>query len=90
MVRSIDTTRGPITASELRDQLIAQAGEDDEFRGRLLADPKATLREEYGLDLPENLNLHVHEEDLTTAHLVLPRSKKLTEAELQAASGAYY
>ena len=90
MVRSIDTTRGPITASELRDQLIAEAGEDDEFRGRLLADPKATLREEYGLDLPENLNLHVHEENLTTAHLVLPRSKKLTEAELQAASGAYY
>ena len=90
MVRSIDTTRGAMTASELRDQLIAQAGEDDEFRGRLLADPKATLREDYGLDLPENLNLHVHEEDLTTAHIVLPRSKKLTEAELQAASGAYY
>ena len=90
MVRSIDTTRGTMTASELRDQLIAQAGEDDDFRGRLLADPKATLREDYGLDLPENLNLHVHEEDLTTAHIVLPRSKKLTEAELQAASGAYY
>lgn len=90
MARSIDTTRGAMTASELRDRLIAQAGEDDEFRARLLADPKATLREDYGLDLPESLNLHVHEDDLTTAHLVLPRSKKLTEAELQAASGAYY
>lgn len=90
MARSIETTRGAMTASELRDQLIAQAGEDDEFRARLLADPKATLREDYGLDLPESLNLHVHEDDLTTAHLVLPRSKKLTEAELQAASGAYY
>ena len=90
MVRSIETARGAMTASELRDRLIAQAGEDDEFRARLLADPKATLREDYGLDLPENLNLHVHEDDLTTAHLVLPRSKKLTEAELQAASGAYY
>ena len=90
MARLIDTTRGAMTASELRDRLIAQAGEDDEFRARLLADPKATLREDYGLDLPESLNLHVHEDDLTTAHLVLPRSKKLTEAELQAASGAYY
>ena len=90
MARSIDTTRGAMTASELRDRLIAQAGEDDEFRARLLADPKAALREDYGLDLPESLNLHVHEDDLTTAHLVLPRSKKLTEAELQAASGAYY
>ena len=90
MVRSIETTRGAMTASELRDRLIAQAGEDDEFRARLLADPKATLREDYGLDLPENLNLYVYEDDLTTAHLVLPRSKKLTEAELQAASGAYY
>ncbi len=90
MARSIETARGAMTASELRDQLIAKAGENDEFRARLLAEPKATLREDYGLDLPKNLNLCVHEDDATTTHLVLPRSKKLTEAELQAASGAQF
>ena len=90
MAGSIETARGAMTASELRDQLISQAGESDEFRMRLLANPKATLREDYGIDVPENLNLHVHEDDATTAHLVLPRSRKLTESELQVASGAYY
>ena len=90
MVGSIETARGAMTASELRDRLISQAGESDEFRARLLADPKATLREDYGIALPENLNLYVHEDDATTAHLVLPRSRKLTEAELEAASGGYY
>lgn len=76
-----------MTASELRDHLIAQAGDDEDFRARLLADPRMVLREDYDIVLPENLNLHVHEEDATTAHLVLPRSKKLTEAELEAAAG---
>lgn len=88
MDKRVSTTNAVITASELRDHLIKQAGENDEFRARLLANPKATVSEDYGFDLPENLNLYVHEEDATTAHLVLPRSKKLTEAELQAASGA--
>lgn len=79
-----------MTASELRDRLIAQASDNDDFRARLVADPKAILRDEYGIVVPESVKIHVHEEDATAAHLVLPRSKKLTEAELQAASGAWY
>lgn len=90
MTRTIETTRGAMTASELRDQLVAQAGDNEDFRARLLEDPRAVLREDYDIVLPENLNLHVHEEDATTAHLVLPRSKKLTEAELEAAAGGGY
>ena len=87
---TIETTSGAMTATELRDRLFARAADDDEFRSRLLADPSALLRDDYGIVLPENLKLHVHEEDATTAHLVLPRSKKLTEEELASASGAYY
>ncbi len=89
-MKTIDTTGGALTATELRDQLFAKAADDDDFRSRLLADPREVLRDDYGILLPENLKLHVHEEDATTAHLVLPRSKKLTEAELESASGAYY
>ena len=89
-MKTIETTGGALTATELRDQLFAKAADDDGFRSRLLADPREVLRDDYGILLPENLKLHVHEEDATTAHLVLPRSKKLTEAELESASGAYY
>ena len=89
-MNKIETTGGAMTATELRDQLFAKAADDDGFRARFLADPREVLRDDYGIVLPENLTLHVHEEDATTAHLVLPRSKKLTEAELESASGAYY
>ena len=89
-MKTIETTGGALTATELRDQLFAKAADDDDFRSRLLADPREVLRDDYGILLPENLKLHVHEEDATTAHLVLPRSKQLTEAELESASGAYY
>lgn len=89
-MRKIETARGAITASDLRDQLLAEAAENEEFRARLLTDPKAVLREDYDIVVPEKLNLFVHEDDATTAHLVLPRSKKLTEAELEATAGAIY
>ena len=92
MATTLETSQGAMTASQLREQLIAQATEDDEFRARLLEDPKATLRDDYDIVLPETLNLYVHEEGATTAHIVLPRSRKLTDAELEAASGSggYY
>ena len=90
MTKAIETIQGAMTATQIREQLLSQAAESDEFRARLLTDPRGTLREDYGIVLPENLNFYVHEESATTAHLVLPRSKKLTDAELEAASGAYY
>ena len=89
-MKTIETTGGALTATELRDRLFAKAADDDDFRSRLLADPREVLRDDYGILLPESLKLHVHEEDATTAHLVLPRSRKLSEAELESASGAYY
>ena len=79
-----------MTASELRDQILTKAADNEGFRARLLEDPREVLRSDYDIVLPEQLNLHVHEEDATNAHLVLPRSKKLTEAELSVAAGAYY
>ena len=90
MTQAIETSHGAMTASELRGRILAQAADDEEFRARLLADPREVLRGDFDIVLPEQMTLKVHEEDATTAHLVLPRSKKLTDEELEAASGAYY
>ena len=44
-----------------------------------------------GVTIPEGMTVRVHEEDSATAHLVLPRSKRLTEAEMASVSGgAWY
>ena len=75
------------TATEMRDRILTRADEDDEFRARLIADPKAAISSETGATVPDGFDIVVHEESATMAHLVLPPSPKLTEAELEEATG---
>ena len=75
------------TATEMRDRILSKAAEDGEFRARLVADPKATISAETGISLPGGFDVAVHEDSATTAHLVLPPSPELTDAELAQVSG---
>jgi len=74
---------GTKTQEALRAELVAKAAEDDGFRGRLIADPKAAIREALGVELPESVAVHVHEESPLSAHVVLPPSADLTDADLE-------
>ena len=79
------------TGAQIQAELLEKAAADTEFRSRLLADPNKLLKEELGVTVPEGVTVRVHEEDSATAHLVLPRSDRLTEAELASVSGgAWY
>ena len=75
--------------SDMRDRILKKAAEDSEFRARLLADPKPAIAAETGQPLPEGLEVVVHEDSATTAHLVLQSSAELTEAELEVAAGGH-
>ena len=75
------------TATELKTRILSKADEDSDFRARLIADPKTAISAETGTAIPEGFDIVVHEDSATMAHLVLPRSSKLTEAELQMVSG---
>ena len=75
------------TATELKTRILTKADEDNDFRARLIADPKAVISAETGATIPEGFDVEVHEDSATTAHLVLPPSPKLTEAELVQVSG---
>ena len=77
------------THDELRAELIDRAVEDDDFRSRLLADPKAAIEDALGLTIPESMSISVHEDNATTAHLVLPPAAKLNEADLEAVAGGH-
>ena len=76
-----------MTASEMRERLIEKATTEDAFRAQLISDPKAAIQEEFGLKIPAEFNVVVHEDLADTAHLVLPPSAKLGEADLQQAAG---
>ena len=75
------------TATELRDRILDRAAEDEEFRASLIADPRAAVLAELGTTLPDGFDVVVHEDSATTAHLVLPPTPRLTDAELAAVAG---
>lgn len=65
------------TTTELKTQVLTRAAEDSDFRARLIADPKAAISSEMGMDVPDGLDRVVHEDNATTTHLVLPPSPKV-------------
>ena len=71
---------------EMQRQLIEKAGKDMEFRALLVADPKAAIRNEYGIGVPDGINIQVHESDITNIHISLPLSPnvELDEERLEA------
>lgn len=56
----------------LEAELVERAMKDDDFRRRLTADPKAALESEWGVSLPDDLQIHVHQEKRNQLHVVLP------------------
>ncbi|MCY4542344.1 MAG: NHLP leader peptide family RiPP precursor [Rhodobacteraceae bacterium] len=78
------------TSKQMRAELLKRAAMDMEFRSRLLDDPRRTLESEMGVTVPEGLDVRVHEEDSETAHLVLPRSSRLSDSEAASVSGGVY
>ena len=67
--------------AELERRLIQRSLQDENFRQRLLDDPKAAVEEELGTRLPEGVQVRAVEETAQTIYLVLPNSSPLGEGE---------
>ena len=52
-------------------QVVARAWDDEAFKGRLLAEPKAVLAQE-GVPFPPEVEVRIHENTPTAVHLALP------------------
>ena len=61
---------------ELRAAVIDKAVIDEEFRARLMEDPKAAIKDAFGLSLPKGFAITIHEDGAMTTHLVLPPEKE--------------
>ena len=79
--------------AEMERKLIERSLQDEEFRQRLLADPKGTIEHDLGARLPESIEVRVVEESADTIYLVLPSDSptaqggELSDQELDAVSG---
>lgn len=58
--------------NNLQDMIVDRAMRDPEFRDRLTRDPRATIRQEFGVEIPAEVNLTVVEEEPASVVLVLP------------------
>ena len=65
--------------------VIRRAGRDPEFRARLLAKPRETIEQAFGVTLAAGHAIEVHEESETETHLVLPPPSRLSADERAAA-----
>ena len=74
------------TAEEMRTHLTNKAVEDSAFRAQLVADPKAVINQEFGISVPDNIEVVVHESDMHTVYLALPPDPVLDEEQLEAIS----
>ena len=72
-------------------RLIARAAQNPALKQELLSSPKAVIKRELGISLPEGAELNVVEETENTAYFLLPQepSEELSEEELEAVSGGW-
>jgi len=71
------------SGEDMRKQIVDKAISDESFRAELLSNPKSAISTELGLDLPEEMNIEVHESDFQTLHLSLPVTE-MNEEQLEA------
>jgi hypothetical protein len=88
-----EATGGGGSRAEVERKLIQRSLEDQAFRQRLLADPRATVEQELGTRLPESIEVKAVEETADTIYLVLPstsplgQGRELSDQELDAVAG---
>ncbi len=76
------------TQSQIQKQLIARAETDEKFRAQLLENPKAAIKDETGLSVPDGINIRVVEDDASDYHLVLPPAgRNLSDLEIGGVAG---
>ena len=71
------------SADDMRRQLTDRAISDEDFRSLLVSNPKDAISQELGVDLPEDIQVVVHESDAQTLHLSLPVTE-IGEEQLEA------
>lgn len=76
-----------LSAEEMRRQLTEKACVDSDFRRQLLVNPRDVIQQEFGIYVPDHIEVRVHESDLHTLHLALPPGPLLDEEQLEAISG---
>ncbi len=76
---------------DYRAEITLKAMKDEDFRQKLLDNPKAVMEHELGIVIPDKINIQVLEEKHDNFYLVLPpkasSEQELTDDELDSVAG---
>ena len=76
---------------EVERKIVEKAAADAEFKKALTKDPKGAIEKEFGIQIPPNVSVQVHEESMDDVHVVLhvvvPKGEAVSEAELDSVAG---
>ncbi|MDE0694316.1 MAG: NHLP leader peptide family RiPP precursor [Boseongicola sp.] len=74
--------------SQIQEQILAKAEEDERFRAQLLENPKVAIKDATGLSVPDGINIRVLEDNATDFHLILPPAgRNLSDQEISGVAG---
>lgn len=85
-----------MTRKEFESRIITRANEDESFRQLLLDDPKQAIQQEFIEQIPDGINIYVHEEEEDTYHFVIPWNPfsipddELSDDQLEIIAGGTY
>jgi len=68
----------------LKDQIIQKAWEDAEFKKQLIANPKEAVKEAFGIEVPDTIEVEVVEESADKHYLVIPPNPTKAKEEISA------
>ena len=75
------------TRTEVEAVLAERIAADPAFRDALLADPRGVISGIVGFDIPDTVQVVLHEESLTQIHLTIPSSDNLADSDLELVAG---
>ena len=75
------------TRTEVEAMLAERIAADPAFRDALLADPRGVVSGVVGFDIPDTVQVVLHEESLTQIHLTIPSSDNLADTDLELVAG---
>lgn len=68
---------------QMHADLMKKAGADPDFRQKLIDNPKDAVQDALGIEMPADMEVKVHQNDMNTVHLALPVTD-LSEEQLEA------
>ena len=80
------------TRKDFEVELVGKAWNDEKFREQLISNPKEVIEQEFGQELPEEMNVEIIQEPLNALYIVLPAkpendSDELDDEELEDIAG---